>query len=171
MFSRSKALKTIGCLLLLMGVYSLLGFFQGAMLYTGERALKNANLWGSLFLIAMVFSVVCFLNASPRRVILLTRFSVFSWVLACATFAVSIWFVIPVFNDLWAIDRCLDAGGSFNHVQSLCDFSQSHQPMSVASRQGFRIVAAIALVLPAGIFTARCWIARRTAKLTKIANA
>jgi hypothetical protein len=55
MFSRSKALKTIGCLLLLMGVYSLLGFFQGAMLYTGERALKNANLWGSLFLIAMVF--------------------------------------------------------------------------------------------------------------------
>jgi hypothetical protein len=165
LFSRSRVLKAIGYLLLVFSVYSLMGFFQGVMLFAGERALKNANLWGSAFLIGVVVSSVCFYNANSRQTTIPTKFQPIHWLLVCSATVTVIWLVVPVFNDLWAIDSCLDAGGSFDHVYSLCDFSQSHKQMSVVTRQGFRIVASAMIVVMMGICITRRWIARRLSKL------
>ena len=61
--------------------------------------------------------------------------------------AIAFWFVLPVFVDLLAIDRCLDGGGSFDHVNSVCDSTATHPNMTTFNRQGFRLVAFVVLLL------------------------
>lgn len=156
MISRSRVFIALGCLFVLIALYGLLGFFQGIMLFTGERALRNANLWGSVFLVASTASVSFFLGSQARR-----RSSPYSQILrrvfSGVTFAAALWFLFPVFRDLVAIDSCLDRGGSFNHVRSICDFNQSHVTLSVFERQGFRVVAALVFALPALLAVAKWW--------------
>jgi hypothetical protein len=159
MISRKRLLLVLGCFLILVTLYGLLGFFQGIMLYTGARALKNANLWGSVFLAASTASVFSFwavrvAGAPSPRYLLTCR------ALSGISFAAAVWILLPVLRDLIAIDHCLDAGGSFNYVQSVCDFKQSHTTLSLFERQGFRIVAALVFALPA-LLTLVKWMQRR----------
>jgi hypothetical protein len=125
-----------------------MGFFQGIMLFTDERALKNANIWGSVFLLALTASVSLFVaarkglsNSSFRRILGHQAVTV-------VAFAIALLILTPVFKDVIAIDRCLDNGGSFDHVRSVCDLKQSHLSLSIFERQGFLLVAALMFALP-----------------------
>lgn len=42
-----------------------------------------------------------------------------------ASSAVSFW---PKASQFFAVDSCLDSGGSYNYQESKCDFMQSHKP-------------------------------------------
>jgi hypothetical protein len=148
MIFRRRIYIGLGCFFVLIAIYGLLGFFQGIMLFTGERALKNANIWGSVFLVAFIGSVLLFLAARGSTTHS-TRWFVSRQILSAIALLTALWFVFPIFSDLMAIDSCLDKGGSFDHIHSVCDFGQSHPSMSLFGRQGFRIVAAVVLALPA----------------------
>ena len=54
-----------GVLFLLASLYGLMGFFQAVMLFTGERALKNSNIWSSVFLVCIAVSARCFAARRP----------------------------------------------------------------------------------------------------------
>jgi hypothetical protein len=113
-----------------------MGVLQAASLFVGARALLNANLWGSVFLVGLVASVACFVAAFR------TQRSIPSLLTAAAGLVLvvfAIWFASPVIHDLLEIDSCLDRGGSFDHVHSVCDFSTNHPNISTFSRQGFRL--------------------------------
>lgn len=150
MTSRSRLFTALACLLVLTALYGLLGFFQAIMLYTEERALKNANIWGSMFVIAAVAAVFSF-RAARVQTESAVRFRMARQFFSLVTLAAAIWFVFPVFSDLMAIDSCLDSGGSFDHLRSVCDLAQSHLSMSLFARQGFRLVMALVLVLLASL--------------------
>jgi predicted Co/Zn/Cd cation transporter (cation efflux family) len=63
------SLLVLGVVCLLLSAYALMGVLQAGMLFTGERALRNFQVWGSATLIFLVGSVVCFVWAwrSARR--------------------------------------------------------------------------------------------------------
>lgn len=118
------------------------------MLFTDERALKNANIWGSVFLLAIIASVSLFVAARKRiSHFLFSRILGHKAVMVVA-FAIALLILTPVFKDVIAIDRCLDNGGSFDHVRSVCDLKQSHLSLSIFERQGFLLVAALMFALP-----------------------
>jgi hypothetical protein len=148
MISPKRLYIVFGCLFALVALYGLMGFFQGIMLFTGVRALKNANIWGSVFLLALIASVSFFMAArkgishySFRRILGHKAVTFFA-------FAIVLLILNPVFRDVIAIDHCLDSGGSFDHVRSVCDFKQPHASMSLFERQGFLLVAALMFALP-----------------------
>ncbi|ROZ63875.1 hypothetical protein EEB15_29265 [Ramlibacter sp. WS9] len=157
MIRRRRLHIALGCLFVLVSLYGLMGFFQGIMLFTGERALKNANLWGSVFLLASAAAVRLFLptrasgSPSSPRLVMARR------VVGALVVALGLWILLPVLRDMVAIDSCLDKGGSFDHVRSTCDFEQSHVSLSLFERQGFRLVAALALAFPALLAVAQWW--------------
>ncbi len=134
-----------------------MGFFQGIMLFAGERALKNANLWGSVFLLAAVTAVRLFLAARAPGSPSSPRLLVARRALRGVAFAFALWILFPVFRDVVAIDSCLDNGGSFDHVRSACDFEQSHVTLSLFERQGFLLVAALVFALPTLLAVAQWW--------------
>jgi hypothetical protein len=125
-----------------------MGFFQGIMLFTGEKALKNANLWGSVFLLSSIGSVSCFLEAKIQKPRSTLRLILGHKGIMFAAFALALLILYPVVSDLIAIDGCLDKGGSFDHVKSACDYKQTHSAMSLFERQGFLLVAALIFGLP-----------------------
>lgn len=144
MTNRAKIFFVLGAVFLLVSIYGLLGVLQAASLFVGARALLNANLWGSVFLVGLAASMACFVNASHIKK------PVSSWLwpatgLVLVVFAV--WFVLPVIRDLLAIDSCLDRGGSFDHVLSACDFSTNHPSISTFNRQGFRLTVFVVFSL------------------------
>jgi cytosine/uracil/thiamine/allantoin permease len=57
------SLLVLGVVCLLMAGYSLIGVLQAAMLYTGARALRNYQVWGSATVLFLAFAMVCFVWA------------------------------------------------------------------------------------------------------------
>ena len=144
MTRRTIILSVFGVVFLLVSIYGLLGVIQAASLYIGVRALLNANLWGSVFLIGLAASISCFIsvfhtnNFSPSGLSTVTG-------LLLTVFAA--WFFFPVVPEFLAVDSCLDRGGSFDYVLSVCDFSRNHPSITILSRHGFRLTAFVILFL------------------------
>jgi len=140
MSRRSSLLVTAGSLLVLVSLYTFGGVIQAASLFMGVKALRNANLWGSLSLISLTLAVGCFLSVrkSSAPTSPLTRA-----VCSCVAFGLAAWLLWPLVSDLLAADRCLDQGGSFNYVESACDMANSQPYVSLLDRQGFRVVGAL----------------------------
>ena len=146
---RSRLLVVAACALLVLSLYSLAGVLQAAMLFTGAKALRNANLWGSIAIVSLVGATTCLWLAgksgartsgkSHSR--LRGAVGVVAVVLASCLF----W---PVIRDFFVIDRCLDSGGSFDYVLSVCDMATNHPHLSLPEYQGFRVVASLVLGLP-----------------------
>jgi hypothetical protein len=65
-------------------------------------------------------------------------------VLLLAVGAVLGWSEVAQF---FAVDRCLDAGGSFNYSAGACDFANSHPAEVSLIEVGFRLLIALALVV------------------------
>ncbi len=145
--SRTLLFSVLGVTFLLSSLYAVMGVLQAASLFTGPRAFSNANFWGSVWLVALVFSVLCFWQVCGGT----PKFLVFpAWlkvVVGICLVVLALWFLSPVIADLLAIDRCLDNGGSFNHVESVCDLTVSHPHMSTFERQGFRLVTFVVLLI------------------------
>jgi len=108
MISRRRTSIALGCLFVLVAIYGLMGFFQGIMLFTGERALRNANLWGSVFLLATTASAYLFLAARIPRSPPSPRFLLAGRTLSAVALAMAVWVLLPIFRDEAAIDSCLD---------------------------------------------------------------
>ena len=97
-----RLLLTAAVLFLLASLYGLMGFFQGVMLFTGERALKNSNIWSSVFLIAVALATVCFAASRPEQ----PKRTALSIIGICFLLsAASAW---RVATDFMAVDACLD---------------------------------------------------------------
>jgi hypothetical protein len=133
----------------LAALYGLLGFFQAAMLFTGIRALKNSNIWASVFLVGAALSLFCLRALRPQvppshR----TRATVLRLVFLVACGLLSVSALWRVAADYAALDSCLDLGGSFNYVRSVCDFSLAHPAVSIFSWRGVFITAAVVFGVP-----------------------
>jgi hypothetical protein len=151
--SKRRAVFLTGAgVFLLVALYGLLGFFQAAMLFTGIRALRNSNIWASVFLVGAGLSILCLQaarkRASPlpnwrRNVLRLFFLSVCALLSAGALWRLA--------DDYAALDSCLDRGGSFEYVRSVCDFSFNHPAVSVFSWRGVFITAALVFGFPVAL--------------------
>lgn len=129
-----------GVLLGLVGFYGLMSIFQAASLFTGARALSNFNFWASVSFLAYGVSVA--VMSRPWR--LVHRLSNY-WLLAAAVSLLfgCLWLALPMADEFVAINSCLDSGGSFDYVRSVCDHSRSHPYMGLGWRSGFRITLSL----------------------------
>jgi len=149
---RAAILIGAGCVLLLVSAYGLGGVLQAASLFVGARSLRNANLWGSVSLVAFLGSLVCFWFAKRRiGVSSRTRFVVGG--IAVVSAVALLW---PLATEFMAVDACLDGSGSFDYTRSVCDHEQNHSYVPVFERQGFRIAGSLALVI-FGVLIATPW--------------
>jgi len=57
------SLLVLGVVSLLMAAYSLVGVFQAHALFTGERALRNLQIWGVATAVFALCAALCFLRA------------------------------------------------------------------------------------------------------------
>jgi hypothetical protein len=57
------SLLVLGVVCLLMAAYSLVGVLQAGMLFTGERALRNYQVWGSATVLFLACAIACFVWA------------------------------------------------------------------------------------------------------------
>lgn len=140
-------------------VYGLLGFFQAVMLFTGERALKNSNIWSSVFLLSLALSIACFgasRHESPRSF----HPSVFRALLLGVCLLLSVAAAWRVFTDFMALDACLDGGGSFDYIHSVCDHIGSHSSVSLFAWRGFFLTSAVVFAGPVVL----AWAKRRKTK-------
>src|SRR6266850_2882397 len=69
-------------------------------------------------------------------------------VLAAAGAVVLGW---PAVAEFLAVDRCLDAGGSFNYAIGQCDFQANHPGASLWDRYSVQLVAAMICVIVAAV--------------------
>jgi hypothetical protein len=148
--SRLRLFFAAACILV--ALYAFGGILQAASLFTGAKALKNFSLWASLSYLS--FTAALLLLAWPWRRHLLPRPAVqlgFGVVSLCAGFLL-LW---PLLPQALAIDSCLDAGGSFNYLQSTCDQAQSWPRLSLLERSGLRIAVASSLALLGAVGVAR----------------
>jgi hypothetical protein len=136
-----------GALFAVAALYALMGVLQALSLFTGERALRNVNLWGSLFLVGVFASALLVAKAARVHLGLLAR--KLSGVLSLA---VVVWALWPVVRHTLAVDRCLDQGGSFNYVQGVCDGVANHPALSLAATHGFLLTLAGLACLAAALF-------------------
>ncbi|MBH0184858.1 MAG: hypothetical protein HP477_05400 [Nitrospira sp.] len=143
----------LGCLLLIVSAYGFGGVIQAASLFVGERALRDANLWGSVSLVAFLGALVCFL-AAARRLTDRSLPRLLVGGLAVVSTVVLVWALVAEFL---AVDTCLDAGGSFDYMRSACDLEQNHPYIPVMERQGFRVAGSFALTLFGLVLVAPWW--------------
>ena len=165
--TRRRLLLLSGGLLFLVALYGLMGFLQAVMLFTGERALRNSNIWSSLFLVAAALATACFVSARQRRSQERAHWLVTRLVLLCASLLVSVSAAWRVVSDYIAVDSCLDLGGSFNYVRSVCDFSASHPSVSAFAWRGFFIACSLVFACPVVLAAWR----RRSIRGSRHANA
>jgi hypothetical protein len=57
------SLLVLGVVSLLMTGYSLVGVLQAGMMFDGERALRNYQVWGTAAAVFLLCAAVCFLRA------------------------------------------------------------------------------------------------------------
>lgn len=143
MIRRSTLLVAFGCLLVLVSLYTFGGVIQAASLFVGVKALRNGNLWGSLSLVSLVLAVFCFVRARQTPLLSSRLARPLRVVWGYAALLIAVWLLWPLASEILAADRCLDSGGSFDYVRSLCDMGATHPYVPLLDRQGFRIVGAI----------------------------
>ena len=146
--ARRLFLISAGVAFLLASVYGLLGFFQGIMLFTGERALKNANVWSSVFLVSVAFSTTCFRASRNERSRRAAHLSVIRALLLGVCLLLSAAAAWRVAGDYLALDSCLDLGGSFDYVRSVCDVTGTHAVVSLFAWRGFFLTSAVVFAVP-----------------------
>ena len=56
--AKQRIFSALSVLMALAAIYSALGILQAASLFTGERALRNFNFWGTLMCVAFACSVL-----------------------------------------------------------------------------------------------------------------
>lgn len=137
-----------GVAFLLAAMYGLMGFFQAVMLFNGERALRNSNIWGSVFLIALALSMLCFAaSRSPQTARAPYRDHIRGvLLLVCLVLSASAgWRVV---SDFLEVDACLDRGGSFDYVRSVCDQTGTHASVSLFAWRGFFLTCALVFGVP-----------------------
>lgn len=113
-------------------LYTLMGVLQSLSLFTGDRALRNVNLWGSLFLVSLSVSVFLLAKAAQVQLGFVAR-----KLAGVMSVAVAVWALWVLAAHELAIDDCLDGGGSFNYVHGVCDASANHPALSLAVTHGF----------------------------------
>jgi len=67
-----------------------------------------------------------------------------TWI-AIAVLAVALAFAWPFAVEFVAVDRCLDAGGSFDYKSGQCDFKTNHPSIGLWERHGVFLMIAVAL--------------------------
>jgi hypothetical protein len=137
MRQRAAIFLVPGALMLLASLYALGGVLQAASLFVGARALRNGNFWGSIALVTFISAIACFWMAGGHNRIPSCAFRRLTGGLLLALAWIVIW---PLLAQFVAIDGCLDAGGSYDYINSVCDFTENHEYFPVFDRQGFRIV-------------------------------
>jgi hypothetical protein len=152
MSRRSKLLVAVAFVLFVVSLYGLAGVLQAAMFFVGLKALRNANLWGSLAIVALTGAISCLWIALPSSgwTARPSRFygSVLGGLVALGMALLVLW---PVIRDFIAIDGCIDGGRSFDYVRSVCDMSANHPSVSLPEYQGFRLVATIIFGIPGAL--------------------
>lgn len=142
------AFSVVGTFCLLISIYGLLGVLQAGSLFVGERALLNANVWGSVFLVGLVLAVLCFLFAYASRPGPKVQCPWwFNFLLGFVFLMLGATLCWPIFRDFFAIDRCQDLGGSFDYVMSQCDQLIAHKYIPLLERQGFFVVSSLLFVV------------------------
>jgi hypothetical protein len=135
MTRRSLLLLTLAVVSLLVSAYAFLGVLQAAMLFQGLRALRNANLWGSLSLAAFMAAILMLARALqfslPRG----------SALLGVLLLSVAAYALAPILGELRVVDACLDGGGSFDYLASKCSSVVTHPHIPFLQRRGFQLVA------------------------------
>jgi hypothetical protein len=144
-----------GVAFLLASLYGLMGFFQAVMLFTGERALKNSNIWSSVFLVALALATMCFAAIRQKRSSRVAYLAVARVGLLGVCLFVSVAAVWRVASDYMALESCLDLGGSFDYVRSACDLTESHAVVSLFAWRGFFLTSALVFAVPVVLATAR----------------
>ncbi len=121
-----------GTVLIAAALYALAGVLQASMLFTGERALRNVNFWGSIILVCLSTSFFLFAKAAQIHLGTVAR-----KLAGFVSVTIAIWVLWVLVTHALAIDRCLDGGGSFNYAQGVCDVSANHPYLSLAVTHGF----------------------------------
>jgi predicted Co/Zn/Cd cation transporter (cation efflux family) len=57
------SLLVLGVVSVLLAAYSLVGVLQAGMLFEGERALRNYQVWGTATVVFLLCAVACFVSA------------------------------------------------------------------------------------------------------------
>jgi hypothetical protein len=151
---RRLLLVSAGVVFLLASLYGLMNFFQAVMLFTGERALKNSNIWSSVFLVAVALAIVCFAASRDKRSSGTAYSAIARVVLLGSCLFLSAAAAWRVARDYMTLDSCLDLGGSFDYVRSVCDLTGSHAVVSLFAWRGFFLTSALVFAVPAVLATA-----------------
>ncbi|MBB6249393.1 hypothetical protein [Rhodanobacter sp. A1T4] len=56
--AKKRIFAALSVLMILTAIYSALGVLQAASLFTGERALRNLNFWGTIMCVAFACSAL-----------------------------------------------------------------------------------------------------------------
>ena len=132
-----------------------MGFFQAVMLFTGERALNNSNIWSSVFLVAVASATMCFAASRQKRSSSAAHLAVARAALLSVSLFLSAAAAWRVASDYMALDSCLDLGGSFDYVRSVCDLGESHAIVSLFAWRGFFLTSALVFAVPVVLAAAR----------------
>ena len=154
--ARRLLLVCAGAIFLLASLYGLMGFFQAVMLFTGERALKNSNIWSSVFLVAVALATMCFTASRHKRSSRAAHLDVARAALLGVSSFLSVAAAWRVASDYMALDSCLDLGGSFDYVRSVCDLAEPHTVISLFAWRGFFLTSALVFAVPV-VFAAARW--------------
>lgn len=153
--ARRPLLVCAGVVFLLASLYGLMGFFQAVMLFTGERALKNSNIWSSVFLVALAMAAMCFAAIRHKRSSSAAYLAVARVVLPGTCLFLSAGAAWRVASDYMTLESCLDLGGSFDYVRSVCDLAESHAVVSLFAWRGFFLTSTLVFAVPVVIAAAR----------------
>ena len=138
-----KLRVAFGILLGLVGLYAVMGILQAASLFTGARALSNFNFWTSVAFLAYAASLAVLTR--PWRFI--SRLPSVLLAAAASFFAVvGLVLAQPMVGEFLAVDSCLDSGGSFDYVKSVCDHIGNHPFVAIGWRSGFRLLVSVSCV-------------------------
>jgi hypothetical protein len=155
----SKWACALGCAVFAAAaLYALMGVLQALSLFTGERALRNVNLWGSLFLVSLSVSVFLLAKAAQVHLGFVAR-----KLAGFMSVAIAVWALWVLAAHELAVDGCLDGGGSFNYVQGVCDASVNHPVLSLAVTHGFVLTVGGLACLAAVLFLGSAYAFRRHA--------
>lgn len=64
---------------------------------------------------------------------------------ALAALAAAFALAWPIGSELFAAERCLEAGGSYDYAAAQCDFKASHPSPGLWQRHGVTLLEALAL--------------------------
>lgn len=150
--ARRLLFVSLGVVFLLASLYGLMGFFQAVMLFTGERALKNSNIWSSVSLISAALATTCFAAGRKKGY---SHFEFARFVLLGLCLFLSAAAAWRVASDYLTLDSCLDLGGSFDYVRSVCDFLRPHSVVSLFGWRGFFLTSALVFAVPVVVAAVR----------------